>query len=146
MRCPRCCFQTPCSISIAKTQQIIPCLPRFPLLNEYSNSKIRPRAVVGYGVKTFHPSPPYYVTRSPGYSATLTHSQSRMIKITFCSLSFRSSLISLIVVSFWFILPYSVVIPPRSGIFRFIPVYSVPFLSVPVFSNARKIWRGEQRV
>ena len=30
------------------------------------NSKIRPRAVVGYGVKIFHPSPPYYVTRSPG--------------------------------------------------------------------------------
>ena len=30
------------------------------------NSKIRPRAVVGYGVKTFHPSPPNYVTRSPG--------------------------------------------------------------------------------
>ena len=31
------------------------------------NSKIRPRAVVGYGVKIFHPSPPNYVTRSPGY-------------------------------------------------------------------------------
>ena len=30
------------------------------------NSKIRPRAVVGYGVKIFHPSPPNYVT-SPGY-------------------------------------------------------------------------------
>ena len=30
------------------------------------NSKIRPRAVVGYGVKIFHPSPPNYVTRSPG--------------------------------------------------------------------------------
>ena len=30
------------------------------------NSKIRPRVVVGYGVKTFHPSPPNYVTRSPG--------------------------------------------------------------------------------
>ena len=28
------------------------------------NSKIRPRAVVGYGVKIFHPSPPNYVTRS----------------------------------------------------------------------------------
>ena len=58
-----CCFQTPCSISIAKTQQIIPCLPHFLLLNEHSsrpdelsnlsssmlNSKIRQRAVVGYG-------------------------------------------------------------------------------------------------
>ena len=30
------------------------------------NSKIRPRAVVGYGVKIFHPSPLNYVTRSPG--------------------------------------------------------------------------------
>ena len=30
------------------------------------NAKIRPRAVVGYGVKIFHPSPPNYVTRSPG--------------------------------------------------------------------------------
>ena len=30
------------------------------------NSKIRPRAVVGYGIKIFHPSPPNYVTRSPG--------------------------------------------------------------------------------
>ena len=33
----RCCFQTPCSISIAKTQQIIPCLPHFLLLNEHSS-------------------------------------------------------------------------------------------------------------
>ena len=30
------------------------------------NPKIRPRAVVGYGVKIFHPSPPNYFTRSPG--------------------------------------------------------------------------------
>ena len=28
---------------------------------------LRPRAVVGYGVKIFLPSPPNYVTRSPGY-------------------------------------------------------------------------------
>ena len=27
---------------------------------------LRPRAVVGYGVKIFLPSPPDYVTRSPG--------------------------------------------------------------------------------
>ena len=27
---------------------------------------LRPRAVVGYGVKIFIPSPPSYVTRSPG--------------------------------------------------------------------------------
>ena len=31
------------------------------------NSKIRPRAVVGHGGKIFHPSPPNYVTRSPGW-------------------------------------------------------------------------------
>ena len=31
------------------------------------NSKIRPRAIVGYGVKIFLPSPPNYVTRSPGW-------------------------------------------------------------------------------
>ena len=31
------------------------------------NSKIRPRVVAGYGVKIFHPSPPNYVTRSPGF-------------------------------------------------------------------------------
>ena len=28
--------------------------------------RLRPRAVVGYGVKIFLPSPPNYVTRSPG--------------------------------------------------------------------------------
>ena len=33
----KCCFQTPCSFSIAKTQQIIPCLPHFLLLNEHSS-------------------------------------------------------------------------------------------------------------
>ena len=27
---------------------------------------LRPRSVVGYGVKIFLPSPPNYVTRSPG--------------------------------------------------------------------------------
>ena len=30
---------------------------------------LRPRAVVGYGVKFFLPSPPNYVTRSPGREA-----------------------------------------------------------------------------
>ena len=34
------------------------------------NSKIRPRAVVGYGVKIFHPSPPNYVTRPPGVDSS----------------------------------------------------------------------------
>ena len=33
------------------------------------NSKMRLRAVVGYGVKIFHPRPPNYVTRSPGCHA-----------------------------------------------------------------------------
>ena len=63
------------------------------------------------------------------YSATLIHSQSRMIKITFCSLSFRSTLISLILVYFWFILPHSVVIPPRSSMFRY---HSCLFRLIPV--------------
>ena len=36
------------------------------------NSKLRPRAVVGYGVKIFHPSPPNYVTRSPGWKAKVS--------------------------------------------------------------------------
>ena len=30
---------------------------------------LRPRAVVGYGVKIFLPSPPNYVTRSPGVTS-----------------------------------------------------------------------------
>ena len=29
--------------------------------------QLRPRAVVGYGVKIFIPSPPNYVSRSSGY-------------------------------------------------------------------------------
>ena len=29
---------------------------------------LRPRAVVGYGVKSFLPSPPKYVSRSRGYA------------------------------------------------------------------------------
>ena len=29
--------------------------------------RLRPRALVGYGVKIFLPSPPNYVTGSPGY-------------------------------------------------------------------------------
>ena len=37
------------------------------------NSKIRPRAVVGYGVKISLPSPPYYVTRSPGSEHVVTY-------------------------------------------------------------------------
>ena len=41
------------------------------------NLKIRPRAVVGYGVKIFHPSPTNYVTRSPG--GDLKHSQPNVV-------------------------------------------------------------------
>ena len=32
---------------------------------------LRPRAVVGYGVKIFLPSPPNYVTRSPGWGGEM---------------------------------------------------------------------------
>ena len=32
---------------------------------------LRPRAVVGYGLKIFLPSPPNYVTRSPGDGVSL---------------------------------------------------------------------------
>ena len=44
------------------------CIPDelYNLASAMLNSKIRPRAVVGYGVKIFHPSLPNYVTRSPG--------------------------------------------------------------------------------
>ena len=62
-------------------------------------------------------------------SATIIPPQSRLIKITFCFLSFRSTLISLILASFCFILLYSVVIPPRSGIFRY---HSCLFRLIPV--------------
>ena len=34
---------------------------------------LRPRAVVGYGVKIFLPSPPNYVIRSPGVNSLLCH-------------------------------------------------------------------------
>ena len=40
---------------------------------------LRPRAVVGYGVKIFLPSPPNYVTRSPGTSyVTCLHGTNRV--------------------------------------------------------------------
>ena len=39
---------------------------RSNLASAMLNSKIRPRAVVGYGVKIFRPSPLNYVTRSSG--------------------------------------------------------------------------------
>ena len=49
---------------------------------------LRPRAVVGYGVKIFLPSPPNYVTRSPGNGC---QSQSKV-----CSFDFeRESLLPL---------------------------------------------------
>ena len=36
---------------------------------------LRPRAVVGYGIKIFLPSPPNYVTRSPGmpYATSISY-------------------------------------------------------------------------
>ena len=36
------------------------------ILQEIWKQNLRPRAVVGYGVESFLPSPPNYVTRSPG--------------------------------------------------------------------------------
>ena len=45
---------------------------RSNLVSAMLNSKIRPRAVVGYGVKIFHPSPPNYVTKSPGEGVMFT--------------------------------------------------------------------------
>ena len=36
------------------------------MLQGVGKQHLRPRAVVGYGVKIFLPSPPNYVTRSPG--------------------------------------------------------------------------------
>ena len=44
----------------------------FNLASAMLNSKIRPRAIVGYGVKIFHPSPLNCVTRSPGYKMMMT--------------------------------------------------------------------------
>ena len=45
--------------------------------------KIRPRAVVGYGVKIFHPRSRNYVTRSPGkeYNTAEVESHSRVAKL-----------------------------------------------------------------
>ena len=45
------------------------------------NSKIRPRAVVGYGVKIFHPTLPNYVTRSPGRVKTANQVTTKEIKL-----------------------------------------------------------------
>ena len=50
-------------------------------------SKIRPRAVVGYGVKIFQPSPPNYVTRSPGkadsgYAGVACYTQTGLASLT----------------------------------------------------------------
>ena len=38
------------------------------MLQGFWKQHLRPRAAVGYGVKIFLPSPPNYVTRSPGGS------------------------------------------------------------------------------
>ena len=47
---------------------------------------LRPRVVVGYGVKIFLPSPPNYVTRSPGLSTpnfriSLTHRRDTTVSL-----------------------------------------------------------------
>ena len=48
------------------------------------NNPPPPRAVVGYGVKIFLPSPPNYVTRSPGYA--------REFNLQLCELCKKESL------------------------------------------------------
>ena len=55
------------------------------------NSKIRPRAVVGYGVQIFHPSPPNYVTRSPGLKAALKWILS-LATVSLCGLTCEQAL------------------------------------------------------
>ena len=50
---------------------------------------LRPRAVVGYGVKIFIPSPPNYVTRSPGWPVTYC----------FCDLWMKNSLRSILILT-----------------------------------------------
>ena len=45
------------------------------ILQETWKQHLRPRAVVGYGVKIFLPSPQSYVTRSPGMRSTLSSLQ-----------------------------------------------------------------------
>ena len=59
------------------------------------NSKIRPRDVVGYGVKIFHPSPPNYVTRSLGIVLLycldwLNMKQTKQVKIILVSFAFQA--------------------------------------------------------
>ena len=49
-----------------------------------------PRAVVGYGVKIFLPSPPNYVTRSPGLNWKLAFRKSSFAK-TFNKLSLKDA-------------------------------------------------------
>ena len=58
------------------------------------DSKIRPRAVVGYGVKIFHPSPLNYVTRSPGecYQRTASgYSAVTIARSSFCSMKVQAT-------------------------------------------------------
>ena len=53
------------------------------------NSKIRPRAVVGYSVKIFHPSPPNYITRSPRICLSLRTWHTYTTAIVFFSLFYK---------------------------------------------------------
>ena len=63
---------------------------RSKLASAMLNSKIRPRAVVRYGVKIFFPSPPNYVTRSPGIML-VTNSQNHAVLQSLPSLKNQSS-------------------------------------------------------
>ena len=55
------------------------------------NSKIRPRGVVGYGVKSFRPSPPNYVTRSPGIKQTIVKQWAGVVTFPLASAATTSS-------------------------------------------------------
>ena len=53
---------------------------------------LRPRAVVGYGVKIFLPSPPNYVTRSPGKNQISITVKIGMIQVTKLALNYCKEL------------------------------------------------------
>ena len=59
---------------------------------------LRPRAVVGYGVKIFLPSPPNYVTRSPGFipnfDVSLPHRRGSIVSYETKHLHYRIGLYS----------------------------------------------------
>ena len=59
---------------------------------------LRPLAVVGYGVKIFLPSPPNYVTRSPGKGPAPHHSSELLVVKPRTRYSLRSDYETLLVI------------------------------------------------